>query len=221
MPKPVKTDLSATPAPDAQAPDGTLRVWDPVLRLFHWGLVFSFGLAWLTSHGSDTIHHAAGYAALALLAVRLVWGLVGPRYARFSQFVKGPGTVLAYLKDMLARREKRYLGHNPAGAAMTLALLLTLSGTAFTGWLMAEPSRLALLPTLPTIAAPAFADDGARGGRDDGVVKDVHEVLANLALLLVLAHIGGVVLTSVRHRENLPRSMVTGQKRAAGPGDIS
>lgn len=136
--------------------------------------------------------------------------------------MKGPAATLAYLGDMTGGRERRYLGHNPAGAAMIVALLVTLSGTAFTGWLLEDDSRLAMLPSVPAIVAPAWADDD--GDRDqgaaDGALKEVHETLANLMLLLAALHVGGVVLASFRHRENLARAMVTGDKRAPGPQDI-
>ncbi|MFC2967120.1 cytochrome b/b6 domain-containing protein [Acidimangrovimonas pyrenivorans] len=210
----------------------TVRVWDPMIRLFHWGLVAAFATAWLTSEGNEALHQTAGYVVAGLIAFRLVWGLVGGRYARFTQFLRGPGATLGYLGAMLKGRETRYLGHNPAGAAMIVALLLALSGTAYTGWLMAEPARIAALPTLPAIVSPAFADSdegeegaeygaGAEGGIGGEAVEDLHEVLANLTLLLVALHVGGVVLASLRHRENLARSMVTGRKRAPEPGDIA
>lgn len=203
----------------------TVRVWDPLVRVFHWGLVAAFATAWLTADEVQPIHEVAGYMVAGLVALRLIWGFAGSRYARFTQFVKGPGTTLAYLGSMLRGQEPRYLGHNPAGAAMIVALLLTLSGTAFTGWLMAEPSRVAMLPTLPQIVSPAWADDdGDEYGEErevEGPLKELHETLANLMLLLVAAHVAGVVLASIRHRENLARAMITGDKRAAEPGDIA
>lgn len=207
---------------------GTVRVWDPVVRAFHWSLVGAFALAWLTAEELSAVHEAAGYAVAGLVAVRLVWGLVGSRYARFAQFLTGPRTTVAYLGAMARGRERRYLGHNPAGAAMIVALLVTLSGTALTGWLMAEPARIALLPDLPPLVATAHADedgehDGYEGFGEGGesALEEVHAVLANLLLLMVALHVGGVVLASVRHRENLARAMITGDKRAPGPGDIA
>lgn len=201
-----------------------MRVWDPLVRLFHWGLVATFAIAWLTAEELQPVHEIGGYTVAVLVAFRLVWGLVGSRNARFRQFLRGPTATLAYLGDMARGRERRYLGHNPAGAAMIVALLLTLSGTAFTGWLMEEPSRVAMLPNLPQFAAPAFADEDRREsgerGEADGRLKDVHETLANLILLLAALHVGGVTLASFRHRENLARAMITGDKRAPEPGDI-
>ncbi len=116
---------------------------------------------------------------------------------------------------MMSGQERRYLDHNPAGAAMIVAMLVALSGTAFTGWLLEEPGRVAMLPEMPQIVAPAQADEdgGEYGerGKDEGALKDIHGALANLMLLLAGLHVGGVVLASVRHHENLlePWSLAT------------
>ncbi|ADZ71002.1 cytochrome b/b6 domain-containing protein [Polymorphum gilvum] len=202
----------------------TVRVWDPLVRVFHWALVAAFATAWLTADELQPVHEIAGYAVAGLVTFRLIWGVVGSRYARFAQFLKGPRDTLAYLGAMARGREPRYLGHNPAGAAMVVALLVTLSGTAFTGWLMEEPGRVAMSRAMPQIMAPAWADEdgeeyGERG-EVEGPLKEIHETLANLMLLLAVLHVGGVVLASFRHRENLARAMITGDKRALGPGDI-
>jgi cytochrome b len=220
------TDASTTGAPQLEGTGAAMvRVWDPLVRVFHWGLVAAFATAWLTADEVQPVHEIAGYTVAGLVAFRLIWGLVGSRHARFARFVKGPGETFAYLGDMVRGTERRYLGHNPAGAAMILALLVTLSGTAFTGWLMEEPDRLAMLPAAPNVVAAAWADDDGdergEGGEAEGPLKEVHETLANLMLLLAALHVGGVVLASFRHHENLARAMVTGDKRAPGPGDIA
>lgn len=217
--------------PGASPVSGRIRVWDPLVRIFHWSLVAAFAAAWLTAEESQSWHEIAGYTVGGLVAFRLIWGLVGGRYARFSQFLRGPSRTLAYLGDMARGREPRYLGHNPAGAAMIVALLVALAGTAFSGWLLERPERVALLPGLVQIAAPAHAqedDDDAEygpveegGGQPDGLLKEVHETFANLMLVLLALHVGGVVLASFRHRENLARAMITGDKRAPGPGDVA
>jgi cytochrome b len=204
--------------------EATVPVWDPLVRVFHWGLVAAVAAAWLTADEAQPVHEIAGYTVAALVGVRLAWGFAGSRFARFGQFLRGPKATAAYLGDILRGRERRYLGHNPAGAAMIVALLLSLSGTAVTGWLIAGPERIGLLPDLPGIVTPALADDddGEDGGEGRGdALEEVHEVLANLTLLLIALHVGGVALASVRHRENLVRAMVTGRKRAPGPGDIA
>lgn len=197
--------------------DDVVRVWDPVVRVFHWGLVAAFATAWLSAEESSEVHELAGYAVIALLAVRLVWGFVGPRYARFAQFVRGPGDVAAYARASLTGQAPRHLGHNPLGGAMVVALFLTVGGAALTGWAMTDPAREAWLMRLTPVAA-AFADD--HGGRGGESLEEVHELLANLALILVGLHVAGVALSSLGHHENLVRGMITGDKRAPEPGDV-
>lgn len=174
-----------------------VRVWDRVVRGFHWVLVLSFATAWLTRHSSEDIHRLAGYAAGALVALRLVWGVLGPPYARFSQFVRGPATVLGYLSAMLGGREARYIGHNPAGGAMVVALIAVMSATAMTGWLMTTDAYFGV-----------------------AWVEMAHGLAAHGLLLLVLLHICGVALASFRHRENLVLAMITGRKRKPEQADI-
>lgn len=192
----------------------TVLVWDPLVRSSHWGLVAAFAVAWLAADEVQPLHEAAGYAVAALLALRLIWGFVGSRHARFTQFVRGPAATLAYLGDMLHGRERRHLGHNPAGAAMIVALMVTLSGTALSGWLLEQSIEEARAVTVA-------GEHGNREVRGDKILKEVHEMLANMALVLVALHVGGVAVTSWRHRENLPRAMVTGRKRPPGTNDVT
>ena len=204
-----------------------IKVWDPLLRLFHWGLVASIALVWLTAEDGKALHEWAGYAALGLIAFRLIWGLIGPRYARFTQFIRGLHEVIGYIKDMLNKREKRYIGHNPLGSVMMLALLATIAVTGGTGWLIAKPERMALLPEMPTIIAPAFASSDEGEGNDNygefggEALKGLHEVFANLLLLLIFMHVAGVIYASRRHQENLALAMITGQKVAPAEDDIT
>ncbi len=176
----------------------SVKVWDPVVRIFHWSLVTAFIVAWLTGDDFETLHEFAGYVILGLVAVRLVWGLVGPRYARFSQFAPSVASITAYLRDMISGRERRYLGHNPAGGAMVVALILALIATGGTGWMM----------TLDMFWGAEW-------------VEEAHEVLANLMLLIVGLHIAGVVLASFRHGENLVSAMISGRKRQPAEGDVT
>ena len=198
MPKPAKTDLSVSGAAGAQPSPEMVRVWDRVVRSFHWALVLSFVTAWLTSHSSEDIHHWAGYAAAALVAMRLLWGVLGTPYARFSQFVRDPAMVLHYLSAMLSGREARYIGHNPAGGAMVIVLIAAMGSTALTGWLMTTDAYFGV-----------------------SWVEAAHSLAAHGLLLLVFLVIGGVALASFRHRENLVRAMITGRKRKAEPADVS
>lgn len=208
-----------TPSAAGTNPANWVPVWDPFVRIFHWTLVIAFATAWLTADELRPVHEFAGYAVAALIGFRLIWGFVGSRYARFSQFVRGPAATLSYVGDIAKGRERRFLGHNPAGAAMMVALLVTLSGTAFTGWLMEEPGRAETAARQLQLVAPAFADDD--DGEAESPLKEVHETLANAMLLLIALHLGGVALASYRHSENLVRAMVTGRKRPASRGDIA
>lgn len=174
-----------------------IKVWDPMVRLFHWGLVLSFALAWLTAEEWDDLHEWAGLAAAALIGFRLFWGLVGPKYARFTQFVRGPKAVSKYTATLLAGKEPRYIGHNPLGGLMVLALIAGLAGTAFSGWMM----------TLPQYKNADWLEEG-------------HEAMAGFMLAMVLVHIAGVFYASLHHKENLARAMVTGRKRAPESDDI-
>lgn len=113
----------------------TVAVWDRLVRLLHWSLLLSLIVSWLGTFALPGVHQPAGYLALALVGVRLLWGFSGSRYARFSQFVRGPRATWAYARAVLRRREPRHIGHNPLGAWMILALLGCVCALALTGWL--------------------------------------------------------------------------------------
>jgi len=171
-------------------PPATVKVWDPFVRVFHWSLAGLFLLAYATGDEIENVHIFAGYAIAGLLALRIVWGFVGPRRARFSDFVRSPRGVLAYLRDVTLLRAPRYLGHNPAGGAMVVALIVMLIGTSTTGYMMTTDAYW-----------------GAEW------LEEVHEVFANLTVGLVAVHVLGVLVASFEHRENLVKSMITGRKR--------
>ena len=192
-------------------------VWDPLVRLFHWILFVSFCLAYF-SEGEvfekvqdrldgellQTMHVWAGYTIAGLLLFRLLWGFVGPQHARFSDFVFGPGATLAYARDVLMLRARRYLGHNPAGGAMIVLLLLGLASTILTGLaLYAADKGLGPLAGLLLESSDATID----------AIKEAHEAATNFTLLLVAGHLLGVAWESLLHRENLVRAMITGRKR--------
>ena len=173
-------------------PPATVKVWDPFVRFFHWSLVAGFVVAYATGDEIEKVHVAAGYTIAGLVAARIVWGLIGPRHARFSNFVRCPRGVLSYLRDVALLRAPRYLGHNPAGGAMIVALLAALIGTCTTGYMMTTDAYW-----------------GAKW------VEGVHELFANLTVGLIVAHVLGVLVASFEHRENLVASMITGRKRKA------
>jgi cytochrome b len=167
-----------------------VKVWDPLVRLFHWSLAGFFAFAFLTGDEWKSAHILAGYVVGGLVAFRILWGIVGPTYARFASFVRGPMTTFGYLRDALALRAPRHLGHNPAGGAMIVALLAALATIAATGYMMTTDAYW-------------------------GVewVEGLHKSVVYLTLGLIGLHIGGVVLASLEYRENLVRSMFTGTKR--------
>jgi cytochrome b len=173
-------------------PPATVKVWDPFVRVFHWSLATLFLVAYATGDELQRVHIVAGYAIAGLLAARIVWGCIGPHHARFSSFIRSPSEVLAYLRDIVLLRAPRYIGHNPAGGAMIVALFTALIVTSITGYMM---------------TTDAFW--GAKW------VEEVHETVANLMIGLVVVHTLGVLVASFEQRENLPWSMVTGRKRVA------
>lgn len=183
----------------------TVTVWDPLVRLFHWSLVVSFFIAYLTEDNFMDLHAWAGYAATALIAFRLLWGFVGPRHARFSDFAAGPRRALAYAKDVFTGEAPRHLGHNPAGGFMILLLLAGVALTGATGIVVygieESSGPLASLGQ----GMPKFVGN---------VMEGLHELFANAVLGLVFIHILGVAVESLLHRENLVHAMVTGRKRS-------
>lgn len=180
-----------------------INVWDPLVRLFHWILVGAFIIAFLTEDEWMTLHSYAGYTIGGLLLFRFLWGLIGPRYARFSDFVKAPATVIEYLKDLIYLRAKRYIGHNPAGGAMIVVLLFSLVATTLTG----------LLAYGSVGAGPLVGLFATQSNYGSEWLEEIHEFFANFSLVLVLIHLGGVAFESLFHKENLVRAMFTGVKR--------
>ncbi len=197
-----------------------LKVWDPFVRGFHWLLAALFVVAYVSEGEPIWLHSWAGYAITALLLLRFVWGFVGPRHARFADFVYRPKTTLGYLLALPIGKARRYLGHSPAGGAMVVALLLALAGTAGTGMaLHAVRNNAGPLAGIVKAApmeqiAPQTDDRGRSRARKPGrALKEVHEIFANLTLVLVFLHLAGVLVASLAHRENLPRAMIDGRKR--------
>lgn len=183
-----------------------IKVWDPLVRVFHWSLALGFVTAFVTEDDYLGLHVMVGYFILALLLVRIVWGLVGSRHARFADFVKRPSEVRAYLNDVLRFRPRHYLGHNPAGGVMVLALMASLLLTGILGLLVYGTQEFS-----GPFAGLAFQVSDATAHR----LEEAHEWVANGTLVLIGLHLLGVLLASLQHRENLVRSMITGYKTAA------
>lgn len=185
-----------------------IRVWDPFVRVFHWTLVIAFFTAFLSGDDWQAVHVIAGYTVGGLILARLVWGFVGTRHARFSDFLYRPSEIRTYLRELLTFSGKRYVGHSPAGGVMIFALLFMISLIVVSG-LFAYALREGAGPLAGWIVR-----DRAMGR----FVGEVHEVLADLTFGLVLVHIAAVLLLSLLHGENLVKAMWTGRKKAA-PSD--
>jgi cytochrome b len=171
-----------------------VRVWDPFLRLCHWSLVLAVAAAWLTRHGAGFWHEWVGYAAGAVVVARLAWGFAGPASARFAAFLRSPGDTLRYAWLVLRRKEPRYVGHNPLGGWMSVALLAAAAFTAATG----------LLYTTERYWGEQW-------------LEELHGASAEALLGLAAIHLFGVAYTSLRHGENLAAAMLHGRKRPEPP----
>ena len=204
----------------ADGAPAVVKVWDPFVRFSHWSLAITFFVAYLTEEDVLSLHVWSGYAVGTIVLLRIFWGFVGPRHARFSDFLFSAREVWTYLLDLLLLRARRHLGHSPAGGAMVLALLLGLLLLVASGLATyaVEQNAGPLASVMGQSAAVAGDDkkDG-REAEDDELWEEVHEFFADLVLLLVLVHIAGVLLASLVLRENLVRSMVTGDKRPMTP----
>jgi len=166
-----------------------ILVWDVPTRVFHWLLVLSFTVAFLTaeSERNRDIHVVFGYILLGLLVFRLIWGFIGTHYARFGSFLFGPGEVVAYFKSLLERRPAKYVGHNPAGSVAIWLLLILGFVSAISGVMVYEEL----------------------GG---DALEELHEISSYAMLAVVVVHVLGVLFSSLMHHENLVRAMITGYK---------
>lgn len=213
----------ATPRTSAaKAMEVPPSLWDPVVRLTHWGIAVSVLLNAMLDEGGSLLHVSVGWIVLALLVLRLVWGVLGPAEARFSAFPPNPVTALRHLRQLVAGRVRHYPSHNPAGALMAYALWATLavvtaSGLYLTGG--ATPMQVAAEK-----AAVASGDWSALIAEDDGesseedkslrhTAEEVHEVAANLLLFLAALHVAGVIVESRAMRRNLVKPMLLGDAR--------
>jgi cytochrome b len=180
----------------------SLKVWDPVVRIGHWTFVASFFTAYFTEEELLATHVWAGYVLAAVVLFRLLWGFIGTRHARFSDFLYSPARIAAYLKDLFNGRPEHFSGHNPAGGVMILFLLLSLVATTYSGLAIYAVEEHAG-PLAGVLATNESAEE---------FWEELHEWLANLTLVLVIVHVTGAVISSYLHRENLIKAMVTGRK---------
>jgi cytochrome b len=165
-------------------------VWDRIVRSGHWVLAISFIIAFI-SHESERwrlVHVVSGYVVFATVALRVLWGVVGTRHARFASFVRAPGHAISYFKTLFGKHPEHHTGHNPAGGWAVVGLLGLSALASVTGWM-----------TYNNLGGPSSSE--------------WHERASDLAVLLVIVHVAAVVLSSCLHKENLVRAMFTGLRR--------
>jgi cytochrome b len=201
--------------------DHEVRVWDPLVRVFHWSLVAAFAIAWLSGDEESLLHIYSGYFIIGLVAFRVLWGFMGSRHARFGDFLYSPRRTLQYLKSLRSGTPEVFLGHNPAGGWMIVLLLVSLALTSYTGLKvygveghgpLAATAGVALVTTAQADEEEHEGRNGA-GREGEDFWEEIHEFFANLTVFLVVIHVAGVVVASRLHGENLVRAMITGNKR--------
>lgn len=166
-----------------------IEVWDRVVRFVHWSVAALVLANFIID--SRPWHRYAGYLAVALVALRLAWGFASSGYARFSRWWPGTRDIITYLCETIAGNAPRYIGINPLGASMAVLLWLLIGSLGLTGWMM-----------------------GLDAYWGEEWLEELHETLAYVLLACAAIHVTSVIIVSVRHRENLPKAMLTGKKRA-------
>jgi cytochrome b len=165
------------------------KVWDPAVRVFHWSLVAGFAANALVTDPEEGLHHVIGYVVLGLVGLRVIWGLVGPRFARFTSFPPSPAAALEQVADVATGRKRVHLGHTPLGALMIYNLLVTMVVIGVSGYMMTT-----------------FTWFGVEW------VEELHEAAVTWAEVSVVVHVAAVLWETRRTGVNLPRAMVTGYK---------
>ena len=202
----------------------TIKVWDLFVRIFHWSLVSAVILQLITAENFNSLHVTTGYVIVVLLILRVIWGFLGSRHARFKDFIYPPADIFGYLKDLFRGRAKHYDGHNPAGGAMVCFLLLVLGMVTLTGLLTyGAEGKGPLALKAPGLVKIASADDNKDDDKDhhdhegagakDHFWKEIHESLVSVLIFLACLHIAGVLASSYVHKENLILAMITGYKK--------
>ncbi len=220
--------------------ENRVYVWDSLVRVFHWLLATAFVVSYLTGDENETIHVYSGYLILALILIRVVWGVIGSRRARFSDFVRPPSQAFQYLKDLLSGNARRYVGHNPAGGWMAVMLLVSLLLSGLSGLKLYGVEGHGPLAVGGGNADQVISksdrelsrefyedddhDDHERDDHDEQYEdeheedeaeefwEEIHEFFVNTSLFLVVLHLVGVLISSLSHRENLVMAMITGFK---------
>lgn len=193
------TDMTDSPAETRQ------MIWDPLVRVFHWALMLCVVAAWILGEfGPDimTLHFWLGYAVGGLLLIRLLWGFVGPRTARFASFVTGPGPVLRYIATLPARKPSHAAGHNPLGGWSVVAMLVLLGLQVVTGLFVGTDDYVNMGPLSGYVSEDV-----------NKLVLGWHKTFAPLILALVGLHVAAIWFYKIWKREDLITPMITGRRR--------
>jgi cytochrome b len=194
-------------------------LWDPVVRLTHWGIAVAVLSNALVTEGGSLTHVSLGWLGMALLLLRVIWGVLGPSEARFSAFPPNPAAAIRHLGSLVAGRPREHRSHNPAGAMMAYALWASLATVTLTGLIMtggATPMEVAREKAAVASGDwSALIKKGESSEEEDKTLRhtaeEIHEVAANLMLLFAVLHVAGVVVEGRALRRNLIAPMLLGQ----------
>lgn len=167
----------------------SIYVWDRFIRIFHWSLVSCVLLDYFVIDDGEAVHRWLGYAAFALVLARLVWGFIGSKYARFSDFLPTPSRIIKHLRHMIYGEQDRHVGHNPLGAMMMFALMALVLALGVTGFMQ-----------------------GLDFYWGEEWLMDLHDTLADILISLAIVHaLAAIVMSRIEHT-NLIKAMITGFK---------
>lgn len=172
-------------------------VWDLVLRTCHWSIAAIIIINAFIIDDGKRIHEWLGYAVLLIIAIRMIWGFIGTPHARYADFIPSFASLRTYIAALLKSRAPRYIGHNPLGVVMMIALIFTTIACCITGWMQ----------TLDRFWGEEW-------------LQNIHELTSDFILYLAALHVFAAIFESVRHKENLIKSMITGLKSPATNDDI-
>jgi cytochrome b len=191
-----------------------IKVWDGFVRIFHWLLVLLFITAYVTGDEKNNLHLYSGYAILGLIVLRIIWGFIGSKYAKFTNFIYSPTNTINYFKNIKNKNAKHYIGHNPAGGWMIILMIISLLIVIISGIKVDEIEKRenSANNINITFINNAYADDDDENHAEEEFWEEIHEISANFMILLIILHVLGVIAASRLHNENLVKAMITGKK---------
>ncbi|MBC8268977.1 MAG: cytochrome b/b6 domain-containing protein [Rhodospirillaceae bacterium] len=203
--------MSVEAPPENISEHKSVRVWDLPTRVFHWSLLILVAIVWISSEADGAlfnIHIVSGIVILAMIVFRIIWGVIGSRHALFTDFVKGWTKVREYAKNLIMFQAPYYVGHNPVGGWMIIALLVTLTVASFSGLFISDDGYSG--PLVETVS-PWMSN----------VLGELHEGIAGLLGFLIGFHVLGVIGHGLMSGENLLRAMWNGNKSVPAGENIS